>query len=140
MGRVVGEVRDYNGGMICKLNESLGALKAALGKGVDPILLEKFFYSIVPIEMRSSLETEPLKQFFNVLLQAMKTDAPQKKQDASRAYFVAPRRRRVPELEVPSQKVVSFVIEIHQTPYLGCMILSEDKEEQEKFLKAFNFS
>jgi hypothetical protein len=131
--RVVGEVRDYNGGMICKLNQSLCALKAALGKAADPILLEKFFYGIVPIEMRSSLETEPLKQFFQVFLQAMRQDAPQKKQDAERAYFVAPRRKKIPLFEFP---IVSFTIEVHQTHYLGCMVLSEDKAVQEKFLMA----
>jgi hypothetical protein len=136
VGRVVGHVRDYNGGMIYKLGESLSALKSSLGKGADPILVEKFFYSIVPIEMRASLETEPLKQFFLTLLQAIKTDAMQKKQDAARAYAVLPRRKRAAELPFSAQKLVSFAIDIHETHYVGYMYLSEDRSEQQKFLDA----
>ncbi len=134
VSRIVGDVRDYNGGMIYKLNESLNALKASLGKSVDPILLEKFFYAIVPIEMRSSLETEPLKQFFLTLMQAIKTDSPQRKQDANRVYVVTPRKNKQVEISIPVQKLVSFSLEIHETPYVGYMVLSDVKEEQQHFL------
>jgi len=137
VSRIVGDVRDYNGGMILKLNESLNALKSALGKSADPILLEKFFYAIVPIEMRSSLETEPLKQFFLTLMQAIKTDAPQRKQDANRVYVVAPKGKKSKEISVPASKLVSFSIEVHETSYLGYMYLSDVKEEQQKFLDFF---
>lgn len=136
LGRVVGPVRDYNGGMIYKLNESLNALKSALGRVADPILLEKFFYSIVPIEMRSSLETEPLKQFFLTLLQAVKTESLQKRQDPQRAYIVAPKKKRQMELSIPSHKLVSFAFDLDGAPYLGYMLLSESKEEQQQFLQA----
>src|SRR5262249_9811652 len=53
ISRAVGELRDYNGGMIYKQNESLNALKSALGKtGLhNSLLLEKFFYSLTPTEM-----------------------------------------------------------------------------------------
>lgn len=138
VSRSVGQVRDYNGGMIYKLNESLNTLKSALGRVADPILLEKFFYSIVPIEMRSSLETEPLKQFFLTLLQAMKTDSMQRKQDASRIYVVAPKKKRQPEIAIPSHKLVSFAIDIHETSFVGYMVLSDVKEEQQEFLSAMD--
>jgi hypothetical protein len=136
VSRSIGQVRDYNGGMIYKLNESLNALKAALGRVADPILLEKFFYSIVPIEMRSSLETEPLKQFFLTLLQAMKTDSVQRKQDANRIYVVAPKKKRPLEISIPAHKLVSFAIDIHETSYVGYMVLSDVKDEQQEFLGA----
>ncbi len=136
VSRIVGEVRDYNGGMIFKLNESLKSLKATLGRIADPILLEKFFYSIVPIEMRSGLETEPLKQFFLTLLTAIKTDAVQKRQDAHRIYFVAPKKKKALEVTLPVHKMVSFSIDIHETHYVGYMCVSDQKEEQEQFLKA----
>ncbi len=138
VSRSVGQVRDYNGGMIYKLNESLNALKSALGRVADPILLEKFFYSIVPIEMRSSLETEPLKQFFLTLLQAMKTDSMQRKQDASRIYVVAPKKKRQPEIAIPTHKLVSFAIDIHETSFVGYMVLSDVLEEQQEFLSAMD--
>ncbi len=139
VSHIVGKVRDYNGGMIYKLNESLSALKAALGKTVDPILLEKFFYAIVPIEMRSGLETEPLKQFFLTLLQAMKTDTIQKKSDASRVYVVMPRQKKLPKINLAPHKIVSFSLDIHDTHFVGLMYLSDDKSEQSEFLSLAGF-
>lgn len=136
VGRVVGPVRDYNGGMIYKLNESLNALKTALGRHAEPILLEKFFYSLVPIEMRSSLETEPLKQFFLTLLQSVKTESLQKRQDGARIYIVAPKKRKSLELSLPLHKLVSFSFDLDGAPYAGYMILSDVKEEQQQFLQA----
>lgn len=136
VSRIVGRVRDYNGGMIYKLNESLNALKSALGRIADPILLEKFFYSIVPIEMRSSLETEPLKQFFQTLLLAMKTDSLQKKIEANRVYVVSQKKKREIKMALPPHKLVSFALDIHETSYVGYMVLSDVKEEQQQFLEA----
>ncbi len=135
MNQLLGEVRDYNGGMIYKLTESLSALKVSLGRMADPIFVEKFFYSIVPIEMRTSLETEPLKQFFLILLQAIKSDSPQKRQEATRVYFAAPRKKKSVELSLPSQKLVSFSFDLHDTPCVGYMALSDMKEEQHRFLE-----
>lgn len=132
----IGQVRDYNGGMIYKLTESLNALKASLGKTADPILLEKFFYAIVPIEMRSSLDTEPLKQFFLTLLQSIKTDALQRKQDANRVYVVTPKKKKGADM-IPAQKLVSFSLDVHETSYVGYMYLSNVKEEQQQFLETF---
>jgi hypothetical protein len=136
VSRIVGQVRDYNGGMIYKLNESLTALKGALGRAADPILLEKFFYSIVPIEMRSSLDTEPLKQFFLTLAQAVKLDSMQRRQDAQRMYVAAPKKKRQVEMSIPPHKIVSFSLEIHEAPYVGYMLISDMKEEQQQFLEA----
>lgn len=137
VSRVIGEVRDYNGGMICKLNESLNALKTAC-RTVDPILLEKFFYALVPIEMRSSLETEPLKQFLLTFLQAVKTNAPQRKQDAHRVYVVIPKNEKGLSMALPPHKLVSFSLDIDGASYVGYMYLSDVKEEQQTFLDAFH--
>ncbi len=136
VSQIVGEVRDYNGGMIYKLNESLKHLKAVLGKSLDPILLEKFFYSIVPIEMRSSLETEPLKQFYLTLLQSMKSESLQVRQEMSRIYVVAPKKKRLFEFVAPAHQLVSFHFDIHDAVYSGYLFLSDVKEEQSAFLKA----
>ncbi|HSX11640.1 MAG TPA: hypothetical protein VLF94_08000 [Chlamydiales bacterium] len=137
VSRVIGDVRDYNGGMIYKLNESLNALKAALGKGADPILLEKFFYSLAPIEMRGALETEPLKQFFLTLMQAIKTDSIQRKSDSGSVYIVAPKKKKPIEgLSIPAHQLVSFALDIHDMPYVGYMYLTDVKEEQQQFVDA----
>lgn len=136
VSRVVGEVRDYNGGMIYKLNESLKMLKTTLGKIADPILLEKFFYSIIPIEMRSSLETEPLKQFFLTLQQSMKSESLQVRQELNRVYAVGPKKKKSLDFVTDPHKLVSFTIEIHDATYMGTLLLSDVKEDQSEFLKA----
>jgi hypothetical protein len=137
VSKVIGEVRDYNGGMIYKLNESLNGLKAALGRVADPILLEKFFYALSPIEMRSSLETEPLKQFFLTLMQAVKTDAPQRRVESGRVYIAAPKKKKMMEsFSIPAHQLVSFSLDIHESPYVGYMYLTDVKEDQQQFLEA----
>lgn len=73
LARILGEVRDYNGGMISKQNELFSALKELLG-GVakyNQLLLENFFYSLTPVVMRSVLEPLPLKILFLLLLDAL---------------------------------------------------------------------
>ena len=141
VSRVTGEVRDYNGGMITKLKLSLNALKAALGKTADQhnLLLEKFFHALTPIEMRNALETEPLKQFFLTLLQSVKNEDKVFKQEANRVLAVMPQKMdpSIGALGIPSHKLVSFNLDIHGVPYVGYMYLTEEKEAQEKFLKAF---
>lgn len=136
VNKVVGDVRDYNGGMIFKLNESLTCLKNAVGKQADPILLEKFFYSIVPIEMRSSLETEPLKQFFLTLMQAVKSESLQVRQEPNRIYAAAPKKKRAIDFSAAPHQLVSFQMDIHDMPYTGYLFISDAKEEQSAFLQA----
>jgi hypothetical protein len=141
VSKTIGEVRDYNGGMITKLNISLDALKAAMGKlaAQHHLLLEKFFHAITPIEMRNALETEPLKQLFLCLLHATKIEGKIFKQDAHRVMAVMPQKMdaSIGALGIEPHKLVSFSLDIHGVQYVGYMYLTEEKEAQEKFLKAF---
>lgn len=132
VSKAVGAVRDYNGGMIYKLSESLQSLKGALGKSADPILVEKFFHAIVPIEMRSSLETEPLKQFFLTLTTAIKSDQSEIRQDAKRAYFSG---KKLPHFIGDMKKIVTFALEVHDTTFAGAMCVSDDPLERQQFLR-----
>jgi hypothetical protein len=63
---VVGEVRDYNGGMISKEIELLGAVKTLIGpmRRTDEVLLEALFHAIAPLEMRALLSPLLLKHLF----------------------------------------------------------------------------
>lgn len=70
---LIGELRDFNGGMISKQNELFLVLKELLG-GVGnyhELLLENFFYSLTPLVMRSLLEPSSLKKLFLLLLDAI---------------------------------------------------------------------
>lgn len=61
-----GPVRDYNGGMIDKQNRLLSAFKGLCHQMVDKheLLMEKFFFSIRPQEIRVLLEPEHVKNLF----------------------------------------------------------------------------
>ncbi len=153
LSQIIGEMRDYNGGMIVKQNESLAALRASLGKIAEQhnLLLEKFFYSLMPMEMRSVLETDPLKNLFLLLLQALKSDEKLRKkngdwffkQDSTRVFAILPlvdsfqKKRLAASLEalsISSHKLVFFSIEACEIPCLGYILLTENKEEQSQFL------
>lgn len=73
LGRVLGEFRDYNGGMISKQNELLSIVKNILGKEVKPddLALENFFYSLSPIMMRTLLQPEAFASLYRMLLEVM---------------------------------------------------------------------
>lgn len=151
---LVGEVRDYNGGMIYKQNELIGALKATLGKTAEMhnVILEKFYYALNPIEMRTSIDVDSLKHFFLLLLQAMKTDLNLRKrgsdfffkQDPKRAFAVLPIdvetrkmiQGRLEQLSLPAHRLVSFFLETADASYAGYLLLTEDPELHKKFLSA----
>lgn len=71
--RLIGDVRDYNGGMIAKQYEVLTALKALLIQEnvYNDFLLENFFYSLTPKYMQSLLSPHLLKKFFEMLLEIL---------------------------------------------------------------------
>ncbi|SCA59079.1 Uncharacterized protein AB751O23_CW_00010 [Chlamydiales bacterium SCGC AB-751-O23] len=71
--KVVGEFRDYNGGMISKEGEAFESLQGLLTNTMpyQDILLENFFYSIEPNVLRSVLEPTALRISFLMLLEAL---------------------------------------------------------------------
>ncbi len=152
--QIIGEVRDFNGGMILKQNELLDHLKLSLGKTAEHhnLLLEQFFYSLMPMEMRSVLETDPLKQLFLMLIQASKPDLKQRrkvgdwlfKQDNRRLFAVIPDfdstkkgalASKMEELQIPNHKLVSFHLTLQDIPFGGYLLFSEDKALKDKFLR-----
>ena len=147
--RIVGEVRDFNGGMLHKQSELLNALKSSLGRLSDQqnLLIEKFFYALLPMEMRTVLDTDPLKHLFLLLLQAKKTDLLQKKVDARRAMVVTPlydavmKKRllgHIAKFQSNPYQLVSFQLETEETAFAGYLLFSEDKEQQDSFLSLFS--
>jgi len=71
--RMIGEFRDYNGGMISKQNEVLADVKKQLGGEVryNELLLDNFFYSLTPVIMRTLLEPDVLCTVFMMLLESI---------------------------------------------------------------------
>jgi len=150
---VLGELRDYNGGMILKQNEQLVALKAALGKVGQShnILIEKFFHALMPMEMRTSCEIDTMKQSFLMLIAAAKTESRLPfagndfvfKQEPSRVLAVLPGlegekkrllQKRIDALKIPSHQYATFCLDINDEPYTGVMLLNTEKEMQDRLL------
>ncbi|HEY4255508.1 MAG TPA: hypothetical protein VGM34_04100 [Chlamydiales bacterium] len=151
--KALGQIRDYNGGIILKQHEQLERLKNALGKigQLHPILLEKFFHAINPMEMRTSADIDSLKNLFLLLLSATKTQSrfPMQgndflfKQEEDRLLSVLPRVTgkqklalfsRLEKLQIPSHQYATVSIEFQQLSYTGFLLLHASKELQERFL------
>lgn len=73
LSRIMGEVRDFNGGMISKQNELLCVVREQLGEKArfNDLLLENFFYSLTPVVMRTVLAPHALKALFLMQLEAI---------------------------------------------------------------------
>lgn len=73
--KALGEIRDYNGGMISKQHELLAEVRRLLEGEVeyDDLLLDNFFYSLYPVVMRSVLDAEALKTLFAMQMESLGT-------------------------------------------------------------------
>lgn len=71
--RVLGEVRDFNGGMISKQHELLSDIRKLLVdvKGCDEWLLENFFYSLTPVVMRSFVDPQAFRTLLLMLIEGI---------------------------------------------------------------------
>jgi hypothetical protein len=71
LSKVLGEFRDYNGGMIAKETETFYHLNDLVGDQADEeaFFLENYFYALSPPEMRSVLKASYLKSLFQMLIE-----------------------------------------------------------------------
>jgi hypothetical protein len=149
----LGDIRDYNGGMILKQNEQLTALKKALGKvGVSHhILVEKFFHSLIPMEIRTSCDIDSLKNLFLMLISAGKRESRLPfigndflfKQEPNRLLAILPNLdvekkrallRKVEAIKIQNHQFATFSIDMNDEAYTGFMLLGADKEIQDQLL------
>ena len=147
-----GDVRDYNGGMICKQNEAYTLLKNILGEigRHYEILLEKFFYSIAPAEMTAIVKPDILKNLFLMLINAIKREETRIKkhsdflfkQELKHLYIMIPVydenkknviKESIESLNIFSSEMISFNLTSHDVPYLGYVYLCDDKAKQKLF-------
>lgn len=148
--QVIGEFRDYNGGMISKQNEQFCALCHSLGETAreNEFLLENFFYSITPVVARTIMEPKALKELFLVLLGFLEEAFFNMEPYAiscktTSSYFFAVLRtdtvdfreeveRAVQQLAIPSVDLASARVTVYDTPYLGYIYRSNDADRKVK--------
>lgn len=144
---IVGEVRDFNGGMISKQNEALEALKILLNDfKYNELLLDKFFYSLTPVIMRNVLEPEVLRTIFILLLETMQDTSSKQafkmiKDDAEVFAVVKFDDRSLREeiglalskLSIHSHQLAASYVSIHEVFYAGYVYRTSDREKQQLF-------
>jgi len=141
LGRIIGEYRDFNGGMILKQEEALFALRKQLGAmpQSDEFLLEEYFYSIRPGVMQTVLPTSVIKAHFHLLQKLEKAPLQIEKidrfylflaQDASADY-----KERV-EIAIENLKIPSYELtSCHLPPNIIGYILRAENDDLPKQLK-----
>ncbi|MEX0962293.1 MAG: hypothetical protein WDZ28_05510 [Simkaniaceae bacterium] len=74
--QMLGEVRDYNGGMIAKQREVLSLTKELLKEKYlqNECLIENFFHGLTPIYMQSIFPPEIIKKFFILFNKSLELD------------------------------------------------------------------
>lgn len=145
--RVIGEVRDFNGGMISKQIEVFLRLKNSLGElgRQNEFLLENFFHSIFPIELRSVIDAVPLKTLFTLLLdvvegrQVFKTIKEPKRVFALASFHDFAQKQKLFEavegLNLRSPHLVSVDLAVRDAAYVGFIYFTDDEIRQDLFLK-----
>lgn len=149
LGRIIGEYRDFNGGMILKQEEALLALRKLIGPMTQEteLQLEEYFYAIRPGIMQTALPTEVLKDHFH-LLEKLRTSSDAIFVEKVNNYHLIFGKSHNPncknfaemaidKLSIPSYELTNCFIQIPPMNFLG-YILKSDEEESELFLQTFN--
>lgn len=135
MTAALGQVRDYNGGLILKQNERLDDFLSIMPKYHDEFTLENFFYSITPIAMQSILPANLVKEWFLAFLDLGERKIPKRrpylvsfaKHDeailvivrAEDSSFKEELLNLIMELEIPSLELAFSEIKSHGTYSFG---------------------
>ncbi len=142
--RLLGEFRDYNGGMIAKQHEQFFHLKKLLPQK-DEMLLENFFHSLYPIEVRSLFDPELLKNLFNLLLEATETKKSTfLKREAVRccilllSHEASSHKEKINEavrsFQIPSSQLLMLSQKVFENSYWGYIYLEENPQKRLNFL------
>lgn len=149
--RIIGEFRDFNGGIISKQNELLCEVRNLLSNKVkyNDLLLENFFYSLTPVIMRTVLKPEALHILFLMLLESIeqgffcgeghslkismqtqfvfvivKVDDISAKEELSRA---------LGKLQLHSSELAHSFVLVYDNVYLGYIYRNDEKDKQQLF-------
>ncbi len=142
LSKVIGEYRDFNGGMILKQEESLLALRKLIGAMSQDteFLLENYFYSLRPGIMQTVLPTEVLNAHFELLQKLRKSPSPpilEEKIDRFFLFFVKlplPFLKEtveiaVEQLKIPSYELTSCFLQFPETSAIGYILRKDHYED-----------
>ncbi len=149
---LVGDFRDYNGGMILKQHETLSELRRLISSsGLDEYyLLENFFYSLKPGIMQSILDPETLRVPFLMLHEASESDFEKNKlffrylneknylfitigsENPSFKTFI---KSSLSQIHIPSLDLTTSNLKVYDIYITTYIFKAYDKHHKELFLK-----
>lgn len=156
ISRIVGEVRDFNGGMISKQNELLCAVREQLGDKAryNDLLLENFFYSLTPVVMRTVLAPEALKTLFLMQLEAIdkgffKEEGYALKicNDPKYIYVMIKGQNRairddlsrmLAKLQISSSELTNSFAKVYDASYIGYIYRSDDPNKRRAYCQTIH--
>lgn len=146
---VIGEFRDYNGGMIVKQSEALEHLRDLVGKsGIkNDFLMENFFYSIRPGIMQSILSPQILKILFIMLVDNLEKGRPALRTYSDDKYFflliITPSdllkdevRSAASKLKIPPYDLTTSHLHIQDMHALGFIYRSDNPDDRSLLFEA----
>jgi len=150
----IGEVRDYNGGMISKQHELLCSIRKLLseeGVKYNDLLLENFFYSLTPVIMRTVLDPKALKVLFDMLLESIESGFFSGEEysicmhsDANFVYVMLTANdlsvkdelsKTLNKLPRQSAGLATSFVQVHNIPFLGYIYRCDDQHAQNLFMR-----
>ncbi len=149
---MLGDVRDYNGGMISKQNEVLNELKKLLLQINirNDFILENFFYSLNPNYMQSIAKPVILKKLFLLVLEAIEHEY------SNQYYFLKTQivedhflltlgainptlkdfvEERIETIDVQPGNLTSSFVNIYDISCISFMLKYRDSDEHQIFLQ-----
>ena len=115
---IFGNLRDYNGGMISKQNETYLLLQKSLGllAKKHSYLLKNFFHSLLPIEKRSFIDFRKIKTLFLILLEIIESPKKSLTKKIDRVEYTISKNSMRKKILNP---VISLEIEYDDCRYFG---------------------
>jgi len=151
---IVGEVRDFNGGMMAKQRENFYTFKKEAGSacGYDDFLLENFFYSLFPIEARTLLSPSLICTLFSLFCSLREKRGLLKNQGQCReekeglfALFEIQDKSLqtrvsalVKRLNLSWPLLATLHLKLFDSTYLGYLLITEEKKSRKLFLEALS--
>lgn len=144
----LGNLRDFNGGMILKQDEALAELRKEFGPLLQEqeFLLETYFYSLKPGLMQTVHDTQTLKKHFELLETALKANLQPHiiVGESVEKFFLcfivaaAPAFKEVvlkalAPLHIASRDLTTSSLDIGQASALGFILRAESPETVEQF-------
>lgn len=140
---IFGEIRDYNGGMIAKQMEVFLSFQEMMQKSGEKNvhLLESFFHSLYPVELRSILHLTCLKTLYLLFQRVLFGEEGIVECKESRYIYVCLKIQNSENLEtfnklpLPTNQLVKLSLPLQDNFYLGFVFFSDSEEEQKMFLE-----